>query len=79
MGGMAGSPDKDLTWLGWSLAAGISDDGSTVLFGESGSAVGGKAVVFVRKLDRNSPAVTLGRRVADCDFARWQLGGDAGP
>ena len=60
MGGMAGSPDKDLTWLGWSLAAAISDDGSTVLFSESGPAVGGKRVAFVRKLDRNSPALALG-------------------
>jgi eukaryotic-like serine/threonine-protein kinase len=60
MGGMAGSPDKDLTWLGWSLAAAISDDGSTVLFSESGPAVGGKGVAFVRKLDRNSPALALG-------------------
>lgn len=60
MGGMAGSSDKDLTWLGWSLAAGISNDGSTVLFSESGPAVGGKGVTFVRKLDRNSPAVALG-------------------
>ena len=64
MGGMAGSPDKDLTWLGWSLAAGISDDGSTVLFGESGPAVGGKGVAFVRKLDRNSPALALGAGLA---------------
>ena len=64
MGGMAGSPDKDLTWLGWSLAAGISDDGSTVLFGESGPAVGGKGVAFVRKLDRNSPALALGPGLA---------------
>jgi WD40 repeat protein len=60
MGGMTGSPDKDLTWLGWSLAAGISGDGSTVLFSESGPAVGGKGVTFLRKLDRNSPALALG-------------------
>ena len=60
IGGEAGSPDKDLTWLGWSLAAAISDDGSTVLFSESGPAVGGNAAVYIRKLDSGSPAVQLG-------------------
>ena len=59
MGGVSGSPDKDLSWLGWSLAAGISDDGSSVVFSESAAAVGGNAVALVRKMDR-SPAVVLG-------------------
>ncbi len=58
-GGAVGSPDKDLSWLGWTLAAGISDDGSTAVFSESGIAVGGRPVVLIRKLDR-SPAVELG-------------------
>jgi eukaryotic-like serine/threonine-protein kinase len=58
-GGAISAPDKDLSWLGWSLAAGISDDGSTVLFSESAYAVGGRPVVLIRKLDR-SPAVELG-------------------
>ena len=60
LGGEAGSPEKDLSWLGWSLGAAISNDGSTVLFGESGAAVGGNAVTFLRKLDSDSPAVALG-------------------
>jgi WD40 repeat protein len=59
MGGETGSPDKDLSWLGWSLAAGISDDGSSVVFSESAAAVGGNPVILIRKLDR-SPAVVLG-------------------
>jgi eukaryotic-like serine/threonine-protein kinase len=59
MGGVTGSPDKDLSWLGWSLAAGISDDGSSVVFSESAAAVGGNSVTLLRKLDR-SPAVLLG-------------------
>ena len=59
MGGVVGSPDKDLSWLGWSLAADISDDGSSVLFSESAAAVGGNSVVLVRKMD-GSPAVLLG-------------------
>ena len=60
LGGTSGSPDKDLTWLGWSLVSSISDDGSTVLFSESGPAVGGSGITFIRKLDGNSPAVDLG-------------------
>ena len=59
MGGVADSPDKDLSWLGWSLAADISEDGSSVLFSESGAAVGGTSVALVREMDR-SPAVVLG-------------------
>jgi eukaryotic-like serine/threonine-protein kinase len=59
MGGVTDSPDKDLSWLGWSLAAGISDDGSSVVFSESAAAVGGNSVTLLRKLDR-SPAVVLG-------------------
>ena len=59
MGGVAGSPDKDLSWLGWSLAADISDDGSSAVFSESAAAVGGNSVTLLRKLDR-SPAVVLG-------------------
>jgi hypothetical protein len=60
MGGVTDSPDKDLSWLGWSLAAGISDDGSSVVFSESAATVGGNAVTLLRKLDR-SPAVVLGK------------------
>jgi hypothetical protein len=56
---VVGSQDKDLSWLGWSLAASISDDGSTVAFSESGVAVTGKPVTLIRKLD-GSPAVELG-------------------
>jgi len=58
-GGTTGSPDNNLSWLGWSLAGGISDDGSEVVFSESGAAVGGKAIALISKLD-NSPAVALG-------------------
>ena len=59
IGGVLGAPDKDLSWLGWSLSAGISDDGSTAVFSESAAAVGGRPVVLIRKLD-GSPAVELG-------------------
>ena len=59
-GGTAGAPDKDLSWLGWSLAAAISDDGATAVFSESGAAVGGSAATYIRALDRSGPAIELG-------------------
>jgi eukaryotic-like serine/threonine-protein kinase len=58
-GGVLGGPDKDMSWLGWSLAASISEDGLAAVFSESAAAVGGRPVALIRKLDR-SPAVELG-------------------
>jgi serine/threonine protein kinase/Tol biopolymer transport system component len=60
--GRSGSADKNLSWFNWSLALGISDDGSTVLFSESSTGVAGKSAAFLRKLD-GSPAVMLGEGV----------------
>jgi eukaryotic-like serine/threonine-protein kinase len=62
-GGETGSADRDLSWLGWSLSAAISGDGSTVAFVESAQAVSGKSVTLVRKLD-GSPPVKLGEGMA---------------
>lgn len=59
LAGKSGSADKNLSWLNWSLAADISDDGSTVLFSESSTGVNGTTATFLRKLD-GSPAVMLG-------------------
>ena len=60
--GKSGSADKNLSWLNWSLAQDISDDGSTVVFSESSTGVNGKSAAFLRKLD-GSPAVMLGEGV----------------
>jgi len=54
-----GAPQEDLSWYDWTLGYDISDDGSTVSFGESSAAVNGKSVAFLRKTDR-SPALLLG-------------------
>jgi eukaryotic-like serine/threonine-protein kinase len=51
--------ERNLSWFDWSLAAGISPDGKTVIFDESGEAVGARYGVFLRKTD-GSPAVRLG-------------------
>jgi len=51
--------ERDLSWLDWSIPAGISSDGSTVLFDESGEGGGPGYSVYARKLD-GSPAIRLG-------------------
>jgi eukaryotic-like serine/threonine-protein kinase len=51
--------ERDLSWLDWSIAAGISTDGSTILFDESGEGGGPGYSVYARKLD-GSPAIRLG-------------------
>jgi eukaryotic-like serine/threonine-protein kinase len=54
-----GAPYEDLSWFNWTLGYDISNDGSSVVFGESSAAVNGKSVAFLRKTDR-SPALMLG-------------------
>ncbi len=51
--------EKNLSWFDWSLLADISPDGKTLIFDESGEAVGARYGSFLRKTDR-SPAVRLG-------------------
>ena len=50
---------RDLSWMDWSLASGISKDGSAVVFFESGEGAGEHTVGYYRKTD-GSPAVKLG-------------------
>lgn len=61
MFGLAPGAEKetDLSWLDWSLPAGISADGSKILFDESGEGGGSGYSVYFRKMD-GSPAVRLG-------------------
>jgi hypothetical protein len=48
-----------MSWLDWGLPADITDDGSMILFDESGEGGGPGFSVYIRKLD-GSPAVRLG-------------------
>jgi eukaryotic-like serine/threonine-protein kinase len=57
--------ERSLSWFDWSLLNDLSADGKTVLFSESGEAVGNKDGVFLRHTD-GSPAV----RLSDGDFGR---------
>jgi len=51
--------ERNLSWFDWSVAADLSADGKTVIFDESGEAVGAKYGAFLRKTD-GSPAIRLG-------------------
>ena len=51
--------ERALSWFDWSLLTDISPDGKTILFSETGEAVGTNYSMFLRKTD-GSPAVRLG-------------------
>ncbi|HTO86334.1 MAG TPA: protein kinase [Thermoanaerobaculia bacterium] len=55
--------EKDLSWLDWSRPAGLSADGKTVLFFESGAGGGPGYSVYLRGTD-GGPAVRLGEGTA---------------
>ena len=48
-----------MSWFDWSLLLDMTSDGKTILFSETGEAVGANYSIFVRKTD-GSPAVRLG-------------------
>ena len=51
--------ERTLSWFDWSLLQDMSPDGKTVIFSETGEAVGTHYSMFLRKTD-GSPAVRLG-------------------
>jgi serine/threonine protein kinase/Tol biopolymer transport system component len=51
--------ERTLSWFDWSLLQDMSADGKTVIFSETGEAVGTHYSMFLRKTD-GSPAVRLG-------------------
>jgi serine/threonine protein kinase/Tol biopolymer transport system component len=53
------SRERSLSWFDWSLVTDISDDGKTIIFSETGEAVGANYGIFIRNTD-GSPAVRLG-------------------
>jgi serine/threonine protein kinase len=72
--------ERSLSWFDWSLLADMSDDGKTIIFSETGEAVGANYGMFLRKTD-GSPAVRLG----DGGFGalspdgQWVLTADGSP
>ena len=53
------SRERSLSWFDWSLLTDMSADGKTIVFSETGEALGANYSVFMRKTD-GSPAVRLG-------------------
>jgi Tol biopolymer transport system component len=51
--------EHSLSWFDWSAVSDISADGRTIVFSETGEAVGTNYSIFLRKTD-GSPAVRLG-------------------
>jgi len=56
--GPGDAKERDLSWLDWSVPGDLSNDGKTVLFGETGEGGGPKYAVYLRKTD-GSPAIRL--------------------
>ncbi|MBC7932251.1 MAG: hypothetical protein H7Z38_16970 [Rubrivivax sp.] len=52
--------ERELSWLDWSLARDLSDDGRLLLFTEAGEGGGESYGVYVRATDGSSAAVRLG-------------------
>ena len=51
--------ERSLSWFDWSLLTDMSPDGKTIVFSETGEAMGSNYSIFLRKTD-GSPAVRLG-------------------
>jgi len=51
--------ERNLSWFDWTLLGDLSADGRTIVFSETGEAVGAKYGIFLRKTD-GSAAVRLG-------------------
>jgi len=72
--------ERSLSWFDWSLITDMSPDGSTIIFSETGEAVGANYSIFMRKTD-GSPAIRLG----DGGFGflspdgKWVLSEDRSP
>ena len=52
-------PERDVSALGFGAFGQLSDDGKTIVFGESGPGTGANYLVFFRRLD-GSAAVEIG-------------------
>jgi dipeptidyl aminopeptidase/acylaminoacyl peptidase len=57
--GAAEGDARDLTWLDWTFLRGITNDGSRILFDETGMGGGELGAVYIRDTD-GSPAIRLG-------------------
>ncbi len=54
-GARDGSGERDLSWLGWTIAQAISPDAKWVLFSEQGEPAGSDYIVAMRSFDGSAP------------------------
>jgi|GEM_PF-553091 len=57
-------PERDASWLDWSIVSDLSPDGRTILFSETREGGGAKSAVYLRRLGTATP-VRLGDGIAD--------------
>jgi eukaryotic-like serine/threonine-protein kinase len=67
-------PEKDLSWLDWSILADISPDGRMILFSETREGGGAKSAVYLRRVDAPAP-LRLADGIADAlsPDGKWAL------
>ncbi|HET8796265.1 MAG TPA: protein kinase [Thermoanaerobaculia bacterium] len=67
-------PERDSSWLDWSMLADISPDGRALLFSETREGGGAKGAVYLRRLDAPAP-VRLAEGVGDAlsPDGKWAL------
>jgi dipeptidyl aminopeptidase/acylaminoacyl peptidase len=73
--GVTGSaPERDLSWLDWSIERDLTSDGRRLLFDEQGEGGGRNYTIYIRKTD-GSPAVRIGDADAYSisDDGKWVL------
>ncbi|MGD0758094.1 MAG: protein kinase [Candidatus Sulfotelmatobacter sp.] len=72
--------ERSLSWFDWSLLTDMSPDGKTIVFSETGEAVGTNYSIFLRHTDGSAPV-----RLGDGDFGKlspdgkWVLVEDGAP
>jgi eukaryotic-like serine/threonine-protein kinase len=60
----AQEPERDVSWLDWSMLADLSADGRMLLFSETREGGGPKSAVYLRRIDAPMP-IRLGDGIAD--------------
>jgi WD40 repeat protein len=57
-------PERDMSWLDWSILADLSPDGRSILFSETREGGGAKSAVYLRRADEPAP-LRLADGIAD--------------
>lgn len=71
---LAEKEDRDLSWLDYSMVEGLSPDGSTLVFSETGEGGGPDYSIFLRKTDGSLPVrIGSGRPSGPSPDGKWVL------